>query len=157
MAGPTHTPGPAERGPDEPGIPEPLARELRRMYNADPPSTLGLDAEVAAAARRRFAGRRAVAWRIACPLAAAAGLALAFWLIPWSGPPTGPGPAVAHHKDLNADGRVDILDAFLLARALDRDKPLLPEWDVNGDGVIDHRDADAIAAAAVRLDRESAS
>lgn len=56
-------------------------------------------------------------------------------------------------EDLNRDGRVDILDAFLLARHLQSgDKPEL-NLDLNGDGVVDHRDAETIAAQAVKLEK----
>ncbi|MCL4785299.1 MAG: hypothetical protein KJ070_00695 [Verrucomicrobia bacterium] len=48
---------------------------------------------------------------------------------------------------------MDILDAFLLARHLQSgDKPEL-NLDLNGDGVVDHRDAETIAAEAVKLEK----
>ena len=52
--------------------------------------------------------------------------------------------------DFDRSGRVDILDAFALARQLDSD--VVPTLgDFNGDGRIDRADVDAIAMAAVRL------
>lgn len=56
-------------------------------------------------------------------------------------------------EDVNHDGRVDILDAFQLARQLGSGAKPSPEYDVNGDGVIDRRDAEAIAAQAVKLEK----
>ncbi|PWU20644.1 MAG: hypothetical protein C5B50_03480 [Verrucomicrobia bacterium] len=54
-------------------------------------------------------------------------------------------------EDLNHDGQVDILDAFALARQL-RDSSNLPQQlDINGDGVVDERDVEALATAAVKL------
>ncbi|QOJ00058.1 MAG: hypothetical protein HRU70_05980 [Phycisphaeraceae bacterium] len=64
--------------------------------------------------------------------------------------------------DLNADGRVDIHDAFALAltlgpsrdlagQARDARTPLDPSLDITNDGVIDDADALAIARHAVRL------
>jgi hypothetical protein len=55
-------------------------------------------------------------------------------------------------EDLNHDGRVDILDAFDLARTL-KTRPGLtsPVMDVNGDGVVDERDVTSLAARAVQL------
>jgi hypothetical protein len=54
-------------------------------------------------------------------------------------------------EDLNHDGRVDILDAFQLARELRAGKK--PAVDLNGDGVVDERDADVIATRAVSLEK----
>ena len=54
-------------------------------------------------------------------------------------------------EDLNHDGRVDILDAFALARQLKSGPVPGPGRDINGDGVVDERDVEALAAQAVRL------
>jgi hypothetical protein len=100
-------------------------------------------------ARRRYwlAGAMAVA--------AAAAILLAVWRL------GGDDPAPKHSRrvavspagpqDLNRDGRVDILDAFALARSLERGGETRPEWDVNGDSVVDRRDVDAIAARIVSV------
>jgi hypothetical protein len=61
-------------------------------------------------------------------------------------------PALA--ADINGDGRVDILDAYVVARTLaDRSrKTSLPAaWDLNHDGVVDQKDVDWIAKAAVQV------
>jgi len=60
-------------------------------------------------------------------------------------------------QDINHDGRVDILDAFALARQLKTGTSAGPELDINGDGVVDEKDAAAIAAQAVKLDRPGRS
>ncbi|MBI1372921.1 MAG: hypothetical protein GC159_09195 [Phycisphaera sp.] len=93
-------------------------------------------------------------WRWALPwgLAAAAALAVAatvsITLIRTDAP-----RAAADPRDIDANGRVDILDAFALARRLEQ--PLggvdPARVDVNGDGAVDAADVDAIAAAAVKL------
>jgi hypothetical protein len=68
-------------------------------------------------------------------------------------PATGPAHDAALARwDLNHDGRVDILDAFALARQLKRGGAQNPQLDLNGDGVVDERDVAAIAARAVKLD-----
>jgi hypothetical protein len=54
-------------------------------------------------------------------------------------------------EDLNHDGKVDILDAFMLARKLQGGRISDPHLDMNGDGVVDHRDIEAIVAHAVSL------
>ena len=56
-------------------------------------------------------------------------------------------------EDLNHDGRVDILDAFALARQVRDGKPAPAALDLNGDGVVDRRDAEIIAAHAVKLEK----
>ena len=48
-------------------------------------------------------------------------------------------------------GKPTILDAFALALALEAKRETDARWDVNGDGVVDKRDVDALAMAAVKL------
>ena len=55
--------------------------------------------------------------------------------------------------DINHDGRMDILDAFALARQLKQGGTPNLQLDVNGDGVVDERDVAAIAARAVKLEQ----
>ena len=59
----------------------------------------------------------------------------------------------AANGDVNGDGVVDIRDALLLARKLDGGK--VSGIDVNHDGVTDRRDVDAIAMLAVRIPPEA--
>ena len=44
-----------------------------------------------------------------------------------------------------------MLDVYLLARHIKDGDRLDPRWDMNGDGVVDQRDVDAIAAIAVSI------
>src|SRR5438445_10722491 len=46
-------------------------------------------------------------------------------------------PPIFAREDLNHDGRVDILDAFALARQLKSDPAPGASQDINGDGVVD--------------------
>lgn len=55
--------------------------------------------------------------------------------------------------DIDLNGRVDILDAFKLARHIESETPFKPEYDLNADGVVNRKDVDSIAFAAVRLDK----
>ena len=69
-------------------------------------------------------------------------------------PAPGPGRDSAFARgDLNHDGRVDILDAFALARQLKQGGTRNLQLDVNGDGVVDERDVAALAARAVKLEQ----
>jgi hypothetical protein len=67
------------------------------------------------------------------------------------------GPSQFAREDLNRDGKVDILDSFALARELKSGEPVPKAFDVNGDGVVDERDINQIAAHAVSLGKESRS
>lgn len=146
--------------PDTPGpqdLPD-LARDLAALASQRIEVPSDIDDAVMAAARsalseRRRAGRNARRW--AQWTAAAAGLALVVWIGSLlSTRPVGlrdvSRQLVSVPGDLDGSGRVDILDAFVLARQLE--SGIAPAaGDFNGDGRIDHADVDAIAMAAVRL------
>jgi len=59
--------------------------------------------------------------------------------------------AAERRADLDGNGRVDILDAFQLARHVESREPVDAGWDLTGDGRVDREDVDAVAFAAVRL------
>lgn len=59
----------------------------------------------------------------------------------------------AQATDIDLNGRVDILDAFTLARQIKDAGQVESKWDMNGDGLIDDNDVDIVALAAVRLDK----
>jgi len=106
-------------------------------------------AQAAAGGRRRLT--RAAPWAAAAAvvLIAAAG---ALWRGGLgSSAPAAEAPAwIGRADDVNRDGRVDVLDAFALARAVDAGDRR-SEWDVNRDGAVDKGDVDAVALAAVAL------
>ena len=56
-------------------------------------------------------------------------------------------------EDLNRDGRVDIIDAFQLARETQSGAKPTATIDLNNDGLIDRRDAELIATHAVKLEK----
>ncbi|MBM4040885.1 MAG: hypothetical protein FJ290_20490 [Planctomycetes bacterium] len=155
--------------------PKALRGELGAFFRAAPPVPAALDAAILASARHHLTARRrtraAIRW---AGLAAAAAAAAIFLILIHLGPesetparvaakpaaakPTSTAPVVAKaasadRADTNGDGKVDILDAFLLAKRLEARRALNAAWDITGDGLIDRRDVDAIAAAAVRLER----
>jgi len=59
----------------------------------------------------------------------------------------------AQATDIDLNGRVDILDAFTLARQIENADHIATKWDMNGDGLVDHSDVDIVALAAVRLEK----
>ena len=102
-------------------------------------SRLAVRISRAAAPPRRF--RRGRWASVAAVLVAAAGL----WL--FVRPSTVP-------MDINRDGTVDILDAYALQVQLQKGERD-PRRDVNGDGVVDEKDVEAIARSCVLLARRS--
>jgi len=59
----------------------------------------------------------------------------------------------AQAEDIDQNGRVDILDAFKLAKHIESADRTETMWDLNGDGLIDRSDVDIVAKAAVRLNK----
>ncbi len=90
-------------------------------------------------------------WRIA---AAAAVIIFAFSLnlTQKPGPTTSQSNLVeAQAVDIDRNGRVDILDAFKLARHIESANRTDKKWDINEDGVVNGKDVDLVASAAVSL------
>lgn len=55
--------------------------------------------------------------------------------------------------DIDNNGRVDILDAFTLARRIESENYNEKQFDINNDGFVNHDDIDEVAMAAVRLNK----
>ncbi|MHC4118923.1 MAG: dockerin type I domain-containing protein [Planctomycetota bacterium] len=110
-------------------------------------------------AGREFAGsrRRRIRWVSLWKVAAAAAVVfLAFSLNLTHKPAPTVHRAViakAGAADFDRNGRVDILDAFKLARQIELASNTGANLDINGDGLVDRGDVDAIALAAVSLDK----
>jgi hypothetical protein len=145
-------------GHDEGTVPPKLAEALEALHKERlfvPPQVDEMilaraQAHLAGVARRRARRRLLVPW-----MAAAASVAVAAWVsqtLLYRQQPTPPGSFVTR-EDVNGDGRVDILDAFMLAREIERTDARQP--DLDGDGRVDKRDVDVVAARAVKLDRGS--
>lgn len=145
----------------EDATPEPLLRALRALA---PPAVGSDPGSFLAEARRHFAAvrhrRRRMALAACSSAAALLLLAFAGWQWQASSRPeedlsvaSRSGPLVG---DLDRNNRIDILDAFALARALDRGEapgPGSASADLSGDGRVDRADVEALARRAVALDR----
>jgi hypothetical protein len=147
---------------DEGTIPGELREVLGRMYEPTLSVPAGLDKRILGAARAGYTRRRR--WWLAARwcgvgLAAAAAIVLALRVFvanpQTSAPRIGSTRQVARLGDVDHDGHVDILDAYVVARKIARHEPLDPAWDVNGDGVVDQKDVDLIARMAVRVTPEA--
>ncbi len=135
-----------------------LRQDLRGLF--EPPGTVPARADriILDQAKQRLAQPRRLIIRLrwAAGIAAVAAV-IAFGVIllnPRSAirNPQSVSPVLAEGRaDIDANGRVDILDAFQLARQIETRGPLAPQWDLNGDGRIDKNDVDLVASAAVRL------
>ena len=144
------------------GIPSKLSADFKALFEPKVGVSPDIDRVVMDRAHKHFAplqsgkGRRLRVhwgWRIA---AAAAVIILAFSLdlTKQTGPTTDRFLlSKAQAVDIDRNGRVDILDAFKLARHIESAGNTETKWDFNGDGLINHSDVDVVALAAVRLDK----
>ena len=137
----------------EPQIPARLAAELKALYA--PPRLIPpqVDASVLGKARRYLKNMRGLRPVIRVPqfLAAAAVVALAALIGSLLFPSIRPAPLA--REAINRDGRVNVLDAFALARQLQRGAITDQKFDFNADGVVDQKDIDAVAARAVKVEK----
>jgi hypothetical protein len=146
-------------------LPDALAADLRTIYAPRTDVPREIDAAVLREARAGFARRRRfrLALRAATVTAAAAAVILAFaipMLMKSAPQHVGPAPITTDTKmlmvappsqreDVDHDGKVDILDAFVVAKLIEARGQLDRTYDINGDGRIDGADVDRIAMAAV--------
>ena len=162
--------------PHDSEAPHRLVEDLTALCGTGLPVPPEVDESIRSLARQHFAARRRgrMVLRLVEVTAAAAAIALVVTL----GAPffrTSASPSkheyapVAQHPaadsklsalgsehpvaDIDRSGRVDILDAFVLARHIKGGDQLRTEWDLNGDGVVDRTDVDKIALTAVSLER----
>ena len=139
-------------------MPGRLVEALGGLYQGAPRVPAGVDRAVLAEARAGFARRRRF-WLAARAGAAAAAVAAAVAVVVYVYVERGrgtPRPVAATHSvtpgDVDGSGRVDILDAFVLARKVDGKAPVAPGHDINGDGVVDRKDVEQVARMAVSVE-----
>ena len=143
------------------GIPDRLADDVRALLEPELSVPPEIDMAVLDRTSRHFAGREFVQtrrrfrwvalWKVA---AAAAVVIFAFSLDLHNKPKRAvhnPAIANANAADFDRDGQVNILDAFKLARQIELASNNKANLDINGDGLVNRDDVDAIAFAAVSL------
>ena len=144
-------------------IPSKLSADLNVLFKPQLGVPPEVDRAVMDRAHKHFTGLKSTnndtrsrfhwVWRIA---AAAAVIIFAFSLdlTKQTGPATDRfSLSKTQAIDIDRNGRVDILDAFKLARHIESVGNTETKWDFNGDGLIDRSDVDMVALAAVRLDK----
>ncbi len=138
--------------------PQKLADDLKSLY--EPPFNISgrIDQNVLSHARAKF-GKKPSLRRLRWAGAAAAAVFMLIFLVDThktdtrnltTGHRNKTSPEVVT-ADVNQSGRVDILDAFNLARNIKLKKTLKNSWDIDGNGKINQDDVDSIAMKAVRL------
>jgi dockerin type I repeat protein len=146
-----------DRGQDRLDLdaPEALVRDLCRLYSPDIPVPAARDEAVLSGARlplaRRRRPRRILGWSAAAMVLLAA-LLWTGWLQNRDRTPEQASRTVVLLEDVDRNGRIDILDAFWLARHLRTGASLEPGWDMNRDGRVNEQDVDWLARRAVKLD-----
>lgn len=138
---------------NEPHAAPRLMAPLNALYHRTVHVPPEVDQSILAAARKHLRSHRTKSRAVPVPhwLAAAAAVAAAIllaglWLL------THRASLVVAREDIDHNGRIDILDAFALARRINSGATTRMQFDFNGDGVVDGKDIDAIAARAVKLE-----
>ncbi|MHC5110396.1 MAG: dockerin type I repeat-containing protein [Planctomycetota bacterium] len=132
-----------------------LIRDLQQLYATTPAVPLAVDEKILAEARSSIGhkSRRTLVFKLASATAAAAAVTFAVLqtnLVPQE-PTPGEPVLLALREDVDGNGRVDILDAFALARTIKKNETAMANLDINGDGVVNEEDIDAVAMAAVSI------
>ncbi|MDB5171934.1 MAG: hypothetical protein JWN51_707 [Phycisphaerales bacterium] len=143
--------------PDD-ALPTRLRDDLLRLHAPAVPVPPRIDAAILSRAKadyaRRLRWRPVVRWT-AVAASIAAIVAITFTLRFMLHHPPSPQLARFAPGDVDGNGRVDILDAYLLAKRMAAGAKTDPAWDVNGDGVVNQKDVEWIANRAVRIVDES--
>jgi len=140
------------------GVSDRLSDDLKALFESEALPADRVDHVVLDAARRRLTRpvpRRRRLWVAGISAAAAAVVLLAVVLSgPWRTESTFLSvDAVEMQADIDRNGRIDILDAYRLARHVEGAGKLDMRWDQNHDGAVNAADVDLVASAAVRLDK----
>lgn len=129
---------------------EDLAAAIRSQF--DVPSEL--DAAILKRAREQLGTPRSRVFPIKRVAAAAAVLFIGAYLLrqSWTGSNSTEHENIqALREDFDRSGRVDILDAYLLAKTIELQESVPADWDISGDGLVNQEDVDSVAGLSVLL------
>src|SRR2546421_10302924 len=140
----------------EQGGPPRLRAGLSDLFGSAPAMARDFDERILNAVRQQAIGRNRMRWVIRYAIgsvaAAAAVVLIAIKTSHHDQPVINDSTAgIASAEDVNHDGKLDILDAYLMARKVASKESLSNEWDFNHDGVVDTKDVDVVAFGAVKL------
>lgn len=133
-----------------------LAEGLTALFESGSSVPAEVDRAVMDRVQRHFvrgSGRRSWSrWAAYAATAAAVIIIALVWNVPEESDSMVSKEAMAQlPADIDRNGRVDILDAFKMARYIESDEPTQKQWDFNSDGQVNGADVDYVALAAVRL------
>ena len=141
------------------GVSPSFAEDLGAIFGPPGQVPQDIDRAVAGAARRHLCRQPRRLWWVRWAVAAATtAAAVIVWTVYVPGL-RGPAPRAAQvaaemkRADIDRNGRVDIIDAFQLARHIESASPTKRKWDINGDGLVNRDDVEKVALAAVRLNK----
>jgi hypothetical protein len=137
----------------EPQFKERLSDDLKALFEPASPDWSGMDRAVMDRAYQALSPirkQRRLYWPAAAAAAAAIGAGVLFMSF-WHDKPAGPLPMAARLEDVDRNGRVDILDAFQLAKMVQSSTATDSMWDMNRDGTVNQLDVEVVAKAAVHL------
>jgi hypothetical protein len=139
-------------GPGDPEAPPLLLAELHRVYGVTPAVAPSVDQAILREARAGF-GRRGRFRTIVRWTGAAAAVAAAVVVIVLNFRQDRPTAGTTVAGDVDRSGRVDIVDALVLAKQVEAGPSggAVEASDVTGDGILDRRDVDHVANLAVKL------
>ena len=143
---------------DGPAAPPKLVAALRRTQERPVFVLPSVDVTILRAARQRLAeptpSRRSGFWTwLRWPAIATVSILVCALAYQAARPLLRPRPSQYARADLNQDGRVDILDAFQVAREMQSGRTPPNDYDVNGDGRVDDADVEYLAMRAVKLEK----
>ena len=137
------------------GGPPQLKAGLTGLFGSAPAVSRFTDEQILAAARQQTIRRNRMRWMtryaIGSIAAAAAVVLIAIKINHRHQPAFESDREVASSEDVNRDGKLDILDAYFMARKAAANEPMSKEWDFNHDGNVDNKDVDIVALAAVKI------
>jgi len=130
---------------------EQFSDDLKALFEPTVPVGAHIDRAVMDQAARRLRRRsRVPQWTYWAASAAAVLIVAGILFLNDNQRTDAPAPVVLKN-DIDRDGAVNILDAFALARQIESPEEVDPTWDTNGDGIVDQKDVDTVAMAAVKL------
>ena len=135
----------------------PALKNALGLFGSTPAVSHSMDQQILAAARAQSARRHRMRWMIRYAIGSVAAAAAAI-LIAINTPHrsarmkmNSDATPLASSEDINRDGKLDILDAFFMARKVAGNEPMTSQWDFNHDGIVDNKDVDVVALAAVKI------